>query len=99
MCDIVLGEALRIWVKQFKQNLPENYLKSTKIIITACIISKIFRGSMPPDLPKAFLVSQSALALFCRKILRLKIVEVTAPPFQNFSLCHCLPACSSRCRL
>ena len=48
---IIFGEALRIRVKQFKQNLPENYLNGTKTAITACKFSKIFRGSMPPDPP------------------------------------------------
>ena len=55
---IIFGEALRIRVKKFKQNLAEeNYSKSTKIAITACKFSKIFYGSMPPDYPRAFLVS------------------------------------------
>ena len=35
--------------------------------ITACKISKLFLGSMPSDPPRAFLVSQSASNLFCRK--------------------------------
>ena len=43
-----------IRVKKFKQHLPENYSKSTKIAITECRFSKIIRGSMPPDLPRAF---------------------------------------------
>ena len=52
MCEqyaSIFGEVLRIRVKKFKQNLRENYSKSTKIAITACKISKISRGSMPPD--------------------------------------------------
>ena len=57
---IIFGEALTIRVKKFEQNLAENYLKSTKIAITVCKFSKDFPGSMPPDPPKAFLVSQSA---------------------------------------
>ena len=64
---IVFDEALTIKVKKFKQNLPENYSKSTKIAIAACKFSKFFRGSKPPDSLKLFLVSQSALNLFCRK--------------------------------
>ena len=36
---IVFGETLRIRVKKFKGNLPENYSKSTKIAITACKFS------------------------------------------------------------
>ena len=46
---ITFGEALRIRVKKIKQNLCENYSKSTKIAITACKFSKIVRGSMPAD--------------------------------------------------
>ena len=42
---IIFGKALRIRVKKFKQNLPENYSKST----TACKFSKFFWISMPPD--------------------------------------------------
>ena len=57
---IIFGEALRIRVKKFEQNLRENYLESTKITITACKFSKIFRESMPPNALKAFFVSQSA---------------------------------------
>ena len=44
----MFGKALKIKVKKFKQNLAENYSKSTKIAIRACTFSKIFRGSMPP---------------------------------------------------
>ena len=33
---ILFGEALRIRVTKFKQNLLENYSKSTKIATTAC---------------------------------------------------------------
>ena len=46
---IIYGEALRITVKKFKQNFPENYSKSTNIAIAACKFSKNFRGSMSPD--------------------------------------------------
>ena len=45
---IIFGEALRIRIKKFEHNLPENYSKSTKIAITVCKFSKLFRGSMPP---------------------------------------------------
>ena len=46
---IIFGEALRIRVKKFKQNLSENYTKNTKIAIAACKFSKFYRESMPPD--------------------------------------------------
>ena len=41
--------------------------KALQIAITACKFSKFFRESMPPDPPRAFLVSQSFSNLFCRK--------------------------------
>ena len=40
----------QIRVKQFEQNLPENYSKRT-ISIRACTFSQNFRGSMLPDFP------------------------------------------------
>ena len=52
-----IWRALRIRVEKFKHNLHENYPKGTKIAITTCKFSKIFWGSMPPDLPRGFLVS------------------------------------------
>ena len=51
---IIFGEALRIKVKRFKHNLPENYSKNTKKTVTACKFLKISRGSMPPDPLKVF---------------------------------------------
>ena len=82
---IISGEALRIRVKNFKQNLRENYSKSTKIIITACKFSKFFQVSMPADSPKAFSVSQSASNLFCRKKIRLrKVWKLWPPPLSKF---------------
>ena len=80
----IFGEALRIRVKKFKQNLTENYSKSTKIAITSCKFSKIFRGSMPPDPSRAFLVSQSASNLFCRKKIRLKKCGSYGPSLLKF---------------
>ena len=71
-CFILSGQALRIRVKMFQPNLHKNYSKSSKLAITACKFSKIFRGNMSPDPPRAYLVSQSALNLFCRKKIRLK---------------------------
>ena len=82
MCEQIASylAALRIRVKKLKQNLPENYSKSTKIAITACKFSKIFRDRMSPDPPKAFLVSQSAWNLLCRKETRWKKCGNYAPP-------------------
>ena len=51
---IIFGETLRIRVKKFKQNLRENYSKSTKIVITAGKFSKFFRVSISPDPLKSF---------------------------------------------
>ena len=46
---IIFGEALKIRGQKHKQNLPEDYSKSIKMAITVCLISKNFRGSIPPD--------------------------------------------------
>ena len=89
----VLGEALRIRGKNFKQNLAENYSKSTKIAITAGKFSKIFRGSMPPNPPSAFFVSQifwfskfsgffGSQNLFCRKNALETCGKSWPPPFE-----------------
>ena len=52
---VVVVEVLRIRVKKSKPSLCENYSKSTKLAITACKFSKIFRGSMPSDPLQLFL--------------------------------------------
>ena len=60
-------EALRIRVKKFKQNLPENYSKNTKITTTAVNL-KFSGGACPRTDPlRAFLVSELASNLLCRK--------------------------------
>ena len=53
-----LAKLSELGSKNFKQKLPESYSKSTKIAITSCEFSKLFRGSMSPDPPRAFLVFQ-----------------------------------------
>ena len=57
----------QIRVKQFEQNLPENYSKRTKITIAACKFSKIFRGSMLPDPPETFLLLNQLQICFAEK--------------------------------
>ena len=80
------GEALRIRVKKFKQNLPENYSKSTKMAITACEFSKFFRGRMSPDPPnlELFLFLHQLQVCSAEKNLQLKKMwnsrYVTEPP-------------------
>ena len=44
---ITFGEALRIRVKKFKQNMRKNYSKSAKITITACKFSNFFEEACP----------------------------------------------------
>ena len=80
---IIFGEALKIRGKNFKQNLAENYSKSTKIAITPCKFSEFFRGSMPPDPLRAFCVSQSVLNLFCRKNALEKCGKSWPPVFET----------------
>ena len=53
---MIFGETLRFRGKKIRQNLPKNCLKSTKMVTTVCKLSKIFRGSMPPDPPRAFFI-------------------------------------------
>ena len=77
----MFGEALRIRGKNFKQNLAENYSKSTKIAITACT----FCGGACPRIPlELFLFSQSVLNLFCRKNALEKYGKSWPPPFETF---------------
>ena len=45
------GEALRIRVKNFNQNLAENYSKSIEIALKHVHFFNFFEGSKPPDLP------------------------------------------------
>ena len=77
-------EAFRIRVKKFKQILPENYSKSTKIAIAVCTFLKIFRGSMPSDLPRAFLVCHHLQISSAEKKKTLennaKIMRLPPPP-------------------
>ena len=79
---IIFGEALRVRVKKFKQNSPENYSKSTKMAITACAVSfqNLSRRSIPPDLPKAFSCFSISFTLVCpQKNTLEKNVEIMAP--------------------
>ena len=76
---MIFGEALKIRVKKFKQTLRENYSRSTKMAITECKLSQFFRGSMHPDPPGAFLVSQSASNQFCQNNTLEKNVEIMLP--------------------
>ena len=83
---VVFGEAHRIRIKSFKQNLRKNYSKNTKITIrpTARKFSKFFRGNMPLDPTRTFLASQSVSTLFWRKKNTLeKNVKIMPPlPFK-----------------
>ena len=89
---ITYGEALRIRIRKFEQNMRENYSKSTKIAITVCKFSKIFRGACPRT-SIFLLVSQSASDLFCRKKKTLEknveimppLLKFLAPPLAIFS--------------
>ena len=79
---IIFGEAFTVRVKKFRQNLPENYSKSTKIAITAWKISKIFRGSLPPDPPEPFLFLNQHQISSAEKNTLEKYIEIMAPPFE-----------------
>ena len=68
----------QIRVKQFEQNLPENYSKRTKTTITACKFSKNFRGSMLPDPLETFLLLNQLQICFSEKNILAKSVEIMA---------------------
>ena len=53
---IIFGEALKVRGQKYEQTLLENCSINAKIVITACKISKIFRGSMPRPRLKLFLL-------------------------------------------
>ena len=78
----LFGEAFRFRVKNIKHNLPENYSKYTKIVITACKFSKIFRGSMPPDPLELFLFLNQLQISSAEKTTRENYVNYASPPFK-----------------
>ena len=90
---IIYGEALRIRVKKFKHNLPENYSTSTKIAITACKLSKIFWGSMPPDPPKFFLSLHQLQINSAEKNTLKKCGNYAPSPFKSFCYATAGPGC------
>ena len=67
--------------KKFKQNLPENYSKSTKVTITACQFSNYLWGSMPTDPQKLFVSLKLNQLQICsaEKNTLEKNVEIMAP--------------------
>ena len=80
---------------KYTQNLSENYSKITKIAITACKFSKIFRRACLRTPLELFLVFQSALNLFCRKKNTRKNVEIMPPP--PFKITRYAIALSTHC--
>ena len=85
---IIFGEALRIRVKIFKQNLRENNSKSIKIAITVCKFSK-FLGEHAPGTPRVFFVTLVIFKLVMPKKRLEKNVEIAAPFFKISSYPHC----------
>ena len=79
---ITFGEALKIRIKKFQQNMLENYSKSTKIAITVCKFSKIFRGSMPPNLYIFTCFSITFKFVLSKKKTLEKNVEIMPPPIK-----------------
>ena len=77
---IIFGEALKIGGQNYKQNLPENYSKSTKIAITACKFSKFSGEPCPRTLLKPFLFLNQLQISSAEKI-RLKKCEKYGPSF------------------
>ena len=77
---------------KFEQNLSKNYSKSTKIAITACKFSKIFRESIPPDPPRAFSCFSISFKFVLSKKIRLKKCGNYTP---SFKLSHYTTASST----
>ena len=77
----LFGEAIRIRVKKLKRNLPEKCSKSTKMAITACKFSNIFRESMPSDPPEPFLFLSLLQISSAEKTTLEKNVEIMPPLF------------------
>ena len=71
-------EALRIRFIKFKQNLGENYSKSTKIAIAACKFLKLFRGACPQTPLQPFLFLNQLQVSSPEKNTFEKNVEITA---------------------
>ena len=75
---IMFGEALRIRVKKFKQNLAENYSKSTKLAITAC---KFSGGACPRTTLEPFLF-HNQLQISSAEKIRLKKLKIMPSHFK-----------------
>ena len=79
----IFGEALRIRVTKCKQNLPENYSKSTKIVITASKFSKIFGVACPRSPLEPFLFLNQLQISSVKKIRSKKMWKLWSPsPFK-----------------
>ena len=77
---IIVGEALKIRGKKFKQNLPEIHSKSTKTASTACTFSNVFRGTCPQTSLVTFLLLNQLQICSVKKNNALeRNVEIMAP--------------------
>ena len=74
--------------KKFKQNLPENFSKSTKIVNKASKFSRFFQGEHAPGPPQELFVFLNQLQICSAKKIRLKQRGNYVPPILNFSLRH-----------
>ena len=73
----LFGEELKIRVKRFKQNLPENCLKSIKIAIIACKFSRVACPQTP--LKPFLLLNQLQISSAEKKVFE-NNVEIMPPP-------------------
>ena len=79
---IIFGEALRIWCQKIKQNLPQNYLKNTKIAITACKLLNFSGGACLRSPLKHFLFLNYLRQISsAAKNAQEKIMEIMPRPF------------------
>ena len=77
---IIFGKHSDLGAKIFKQNLPKNYSKSAKMATTVFKFSKIFRESMPPEPPKAFLFSVCFKMILHEKNTLENMANLGVPP-------------------
>ena len=88
-----IWRSTRIRVKKIKQILPDNYLKRTKIVFTACTFSKFSGGGCSRTPLELFLFLNQLQICSAEKNMFEKYVKIMAPLLQIFSLRHWFQCC------
>ena len=89
----LFGKAFRVRDKIFKQNLPENYSKSTKIAITARKFSNFLVEHTSRTPLELFLFLNQLQICSAEKNTLEKMWKLCPLPLQNFSLRHWIQVC------